>query len=68
MDQRKLDEFMATVSGDAKNVKKSFEQKFEMEDEDDDAAVFIVPDEEDNEEEQIELGKKDLGDQDELFV
>lgn len=49
-------------------MKKSFELKCEMEDEEDDAAVFIVHEEEDNEEEQMELGKKDLSDQDELFV
>ena len=59
---------MATFSSNTKNVKKSFELKCEMEDEEDDAAVFIVHEEEDNEEEQMELGKKDLSDQDELFV
>ena len=66
--QKYIEDFMATFSSKSKNVKKSFELKYEMEDEEDDAAVFIVHEEEDNEEEHIELGKKDLSDQDELFV
>jgi len=70
-DQRKLDieHFMANFESETKNVKKSFELKYEMEDEDDDAEVFIVHEEEENEEEQMEFDNKHhQDDQDELFV
>ena len=68
IDMKKLDELIGTLPGDTKSVKKSFELKSEMEDEEDDAAVFIVHEEDDNEGEEMELEKKDLSGQDQLFV
>jgi hypothetical protein len=60
---------MANFENEAKSVKKSFELKYEIDDEDDDAEVFIVHEEDDNEEGQMmEFDQKEQHEQDELFV